>query len=68
MSGEEFLEQAGEVISPAITSVIEFAFQTVPQEDVGPLIATYLGTVTRLALERVHEIIAETGSRAPSAH
>lgn len=68
MTGEEFLEQAGEVITPAITSVIEFAFKTVPQKDVGPLIATYLGAATRLTMERVHEIVVETESRLPPAH
>jgi hypothetical protein len=41
MTGEAFLE----TIAPKMTSVIEF--QTVPQTDVGPLIAYYLGSATR---------------------
>lgn len=67
MTGDEFLEAAGETMTPAIAAVIALAFDTVPQDEVGALIASFLGTMTRIALERVHEIIAQTESRPPSA-
>lgn len=64
MTSEEFLEAAEDVMVPAVSAVIELAFQTVPRDDVGPLIASYLGTLTKLAIGRVHEILAQTESGA----
>lgn len=67
MTGEEFLTEAADTeaadtMVPAITRVIELAFEAAPRNEVGPLVEMYLDSMTRIAIERVHQILEETAN------
>jgi hypothetical protein len=58
MTAEEFTQAADLALTPAIMSVVRFAFETVPPENVATLVASRVDRYKELAVEAVRVIIA----------
>jgi hypothetical protein len=66
MTGEEFLEWSSRTMTPAMATMVGYAFQTVSPDKVEELVVTYLESVKERAVELVRIVIAETRPPRPS--